>query len=345
MKLLKNKNNIIKILISVAVVVVIGFFAFTVQVREGNGAIILRFGAERKVITDSGLYLRLPWPFESVVSFDLRQQYLESDYLETTTKDNRNIILQSYAVWSVSDPLLYVNSVGSQAKAETYIKDQIFSATNSVMGAYELSALVSLDTEKINTEEIQEKIFKQVQTNCESNYGIIIADVNILRISLPDTNLESVFDQMTADRQKDIDTILANAERDANKIVADADAQAAQIIADGEIKAAEIKAKTEKEVAEIYAQAQAANVELYKFLQELDTLVASVNEGSVLVVTADSYPFNLLLEYSKMENTGTSDEVIIKDLNYIMTQLSDKDRQELTNAISTLLTEAEVLGL
>ena len=345
MKLLKNKNNIIKILISVAVVVVIGFFAFTVQVREGNGAIILRFGAERKVITDSGLYLRLPWPFESVVSFDLRQQYLESDYLETTTKDNRNIILQSYAVWSVSDPLLYVNSVGSQAKAETYIKDQIFSATNSVMGAYELSALVSLDTEKINTEEIQEKIFKQVQTNCESNYWIIIADVNILRISLPDTNLESVFDQMTADRQKDIDTILANAERDANKIVADADAQAAQIIADGEIKAAEIKAKTEKEVAEIYAQAQAANVELYKFLQELDTLVASVNEGSVLVVTADSYPFNLLLEYSKMENTGTSDEVIIKDLNYIMTQLSDKDRQELTNAISTLLTEAEVLGL
>lgn len=345
MKLLKNKNNIIKILISVAVVVVIGFFAFTLQVREGNGAIILRFGAERKVITESGLYLRLPWPFESVVSFDMRQQYLESDYLETTTKDNRNIILQSYAVWSVSDPLLFVNSVGTQEKAATYIKDQIFSATNSVMGAYDLSALVSLDQEKINTEEIQEKIFQQVRANCEANYGIVIADVNILRISLPDTNLESVFDQMTADRQKDIDTILANAERDANKIVADADAQAAQIVADGEIKAAEIKAKTEKEVAEIYAKAQAANVELYKFLQELDTLVASVNEGSVLVVTADSYPFNLLLEYSKMDNLGTSDKVIVNDLNYIMSQLSDKDRQELTNAISTLLTEAEVLDL
>ena len=105
-----------------------------------------------------------------------------------------------------------------------------------------MSALVSLDKEKINTEEIQDKIFKQVQANCEANYGITITDVNILRISLPDTNLESVFDQMTADRQKDIDTILANAERDANKIVADADAEAAKIIAEGEIKAAEIKA-------------------------------------------------------------------------------------------------------
>jgi regulator of protease activity HflC (stomatin/prohibitin superfamily) len=150
---------------------------------------------------------------------------------------------------------------------------------------------------------------------------------------------------MTADRQKDIDTILANAERDANKIVADADAEAAKIIAEGEIKAAEIKAKTEKEVADIYAQAQAANVELYKFLQELDTLVASVNSDSVLVVTADSYPFNLLLEYSKMSNTGTSDEVIISDLNYIMTQLNDKDREAMTTAIHALLDEAEVLGL
>lgn len=345
MKILKNKNTVIKILVSIAVVIVIGFFAFTIQVREGNGAIILRFGATRKIITESGLYVRLPWPFESVVSFDQRQQYLESDYLETTTKDNRNIILQSYAVWSISDPQLFVNSVGSQEKAATYIKDQIFSATNSVMGAYELSALVSLDEEKINTEEIQNRIFEKVKGNCESNYGITITDVNILRISLPDANLESVFDQMAADRQKDIDTILANAERDANKIIADADVEAARIIAEGEIKAAEITAQTEKEVADIYAQAQAANVELYKFLQELDTLIASVNENSVLVVTADSYPFNLLLEYSKMSTKGTSDEVIISDLKYIMTQLNETDRNELTSAIHTLLSEAKELGL
>ena len=345
MKLIKNKNIFIKIFVCIAVVLVIVFFAFTVQVREGSGAIVLRFGAPRKVITESGLYMRLPWPFENVVAFDERQQYLESDYLETTTKDNRNIILQSYAVWSVSDPLLYVNSVGSQQKAEAYLKDQIFSATNSVMGAYELSALVSLNTEEINTEEIQDRIFQQVKENCLSNYGITITDVNILRISLPDTNLASVFGQMTADRQKDIDTILAKAERDGHKIVADANVEAAKIVAEGEMKAAEIKAKTEKEVADIYAQAQSANVELYKFLQELDTLVASVNSDSVLVVTADSYPFNLLLSYSKMSTTGTSNEVIISDLNYIMTQLNDKDRDALTSAIHTLLKEAEVLGL
>jgi len=347
MKLLKKleEKNItyVKIGVAVIVVIVLGFFAFTTQVREGHGAIILRFGAPRKIITDAGLYLKLPWPFENVVKFDGRQQYLESDFLETTTKDKRNVILQSYAVWSVEDPLLYYNSVGSQEKADSYIKDQIFSATNSTMGAYKLSALVSLDKKKLNTEAIQDKIFKQVQKNCKENYGINVADVNILRISLPDTNLQSVFDQMMAERQKEIDTIMANAERDANKIVADADAKAAQIVAEGQISAAEIKAQTEKEVANIYAKAQKSNISLYKFLVELDTLVASVNEDSILVVRADTYPFNLLLRYSKMATSGTSDEVIIKDLNYIMTKLDAKERQDFINCISTLLGEVEVI--
>ena len=334
--------RIIKVFIAVTVVIVLLFFSFTTEVREGSGGIVLRFGAPRKVITQSGLYFKLPWPFEDVVSFDSRQQYLESDFLETTTKDNRNIILQSYAIWSVSDPLLYYNSVGSQAKADSYIKDQIFSATNSVMGVYELSALVSLDREEINTEKIQNEIFSKVKENCKKNYGINVTDVSILRISLPETNLESVFEQMTADRQKDIDTILANAERDANKIISDADAEAAKIIADGEIEAAEIKAKTETEVAEIYAKAQEANIELYKFLKELDTLVASVDEDSVLVVTADSYPFNVLLDYAQMVDADTSDEVIIGDLNYIMGQLPNEDREALVATVHTLLKEAEV---
>lgn len=340
----ENSKTMRRVKITVAVIVafILAFFMFTTQVREGSGSIILRFGAPRKVVTEAGLYFKLPWPFEDVVSFDSRQQYLESDFLETTTKDNRNIILQSYAIWSINDPLLYYNSVGSQEKVDSYIKDQIFSATNSVMGAYELSGLVSLDKEKINTEEIQEKIFAEVKANCEKNYGIEVTDVSILRISLPDTNLESVFEQMTADRQKDIDTILANAKRDANKIISDADAEAAQIISDGEIEAAEIKAKTETEVAEIYASAQQANIQLYKFLKELDTLVASVDENSVLVVTADSYPFNVLLDYAQMVDTGTSNELIVSDLNYIMGQLPEEDREALVASVHTLLEQAEV---
>ncbi len=329
----------LKYTIAAVLIVLLAYFGFTCEVREGSCAVILRFGAVREEITDAGLYFRLPWPFETVVSYDNRLQYLESNYLETTTKDKRNVIIQSYVVWKISDPVRYHNSVGSQGKVDTYIKDQVFSATNSVMGAYDLSALVSLEKEQIKTEEIQNEIYKRVRERCVANYGIEVSDVSILRLSLPDINLQSVFEQMRADRQKDIDTILANAQRDANKITSDADAEAAQIVAEGVTAAAGIKAKTETEVARIYAEAQAANIELYQFLKQLDTVVASVGDTTVLVVKADEYPFKVLTEYGSYL-TDEGDATVVNDLSYILTKLNDTDRQALIDAVSALIAAA-----
>ena len=332
--------RVLKIFLAAAVVVLIGYFGFTCKVQEGNCAVILRFGAPRQVVTDAGLYFRLPWPFESVVTYEGRMQYFESSRLETTTKDKRNIILQSYVVWQVCDPLLYHNSVGSQNKIDAYINDQVFSATNGVMGAYNLSGLVSLESESLKMDEIQAKIKEQVKANCEEKYGITIADVSILRISLPDQNLESVFEQMKAERQKEIDAILAVAQRDADQMMQEADTKSAETIADGTKTAGEIQAETEKAVAGIYAEAQAANIELYQFLRNLDTLIASTNSETLLVVKADQYPFNILTEYSK-QMTAEGNKTVISDLNYILTQLPEDQRVALVNAVYQLIEQAK----
>jgi membrane protease subunit HflC len=335
----KRSFPIFKILIAVVLITAFFYFGFTCEVREGQCAVILRFGAVREEITDAGLYLKLPWPFESVVTYDNRLQYLESNYLETTTKDKRNVLLQSFVAWEIENPILYHNSVGSQGTVADYIKDQVFSAVNSVMGSYELKQLVSLDAAEIRIDDIQKEIYNRVSANCRANYGIDIQDVSFLKISLPDTNLQSVFDQMTADRQKDIDTILAAATRDANKITSDADAEAAEIIAGGITEAAAIKAKTETEVSRIYAEAQAANLELFQFLKQLDTFTASIGSNTVLVVKADEYPFNVLTQYGDYLTTE-GDTTIVKDLTYILTKLPAADREALISAISALIEQA-----
>ena len=329
----------LKVFIALIMVVAITYFGFTFEVREGSCAVVLRFGAPRAEITESGLYFRLPWPFENVVQYENRMQYLESNAQETVTKDKRNIILTSYVVWQVEDPLLFHNSVGAYGSTETYIDQQVRSATQSTLGTYELTELVSLDKETIKTEEIQQKIFEKVKENCEKNYGISIIDVSILRLSLPDINLQSVFDQMRQDRQTDIDTILANADKESTKIYSDAQVKAEEIIAQGTNEAAEIKKETEKAVAEIYANAQAANLELFTFLKTLDTLAASVNSGTVLVVSTDEYPFNILADYANSLNKD-SDEVIVEDLVEVLEELNEKDRQALIEAIGALLEEA-----
>ncbi len=288
------KKGFMKWIIAATLLLVLGFFGFTAEVREGEYAVITRFGAVREEITDSGLYFRLPWPFENVVKYDSRNQYVESPFLETLTNDKRNIIIQSFAVWNVEDPLKYHTSVGDTAVAEKYINDLIINATNGVMGNYLLTNVVSTDADELKIAEIKADIAERVKQHASEQYGITVSEVNIMKISLPEENLNSVFTQMTAERQKYIDQIIAEGQKEASEIVYKAEADAAEIMANGTTEAAKIKAETEKMVAEIYASAQSANLELYKFLTQLDALQNSITENSTMIVKRDQYPFDIL---------------------------------------------------
>lgn len=330
-------TQILKFATAAVVAFVLFWFGFTTVVREGSCAVILRFGAVREEVTEAGLYFKLPWPFESVVSYDNRVQVLEGNVLETTTKDKRNIQLTSYVVWRINDPDLFHNRVGAKGSVNAFIHDQVFSATNSTLGAYPLTGLVSLNSEEIKIEEIQQKIFQSVHDVCLENYGIEIIDVSFLRITLPGTNLDTVFEQMRADRENEIDKILAEANAEADKILNDADAEATQKENEGVIEASKIRAEMEKEVAKIYADAQSANIELYQFLKNLDTVVSSINSNTVLIVKANEYPFNILFDYADIANEDT----VLYDLSYILSQLPEQERTDLINAVAELIEEAK----
>ena len=148
-------NRIIKWMFALIVAAIIGFFGFVFKVNEGEYAVVTRFGAVRSEVTQAGMYLRLPWPFEDVQIQDARKRYLDSGYLETLTHDKKNVIMQTYTIWSIADPLRYYTSVGDTALAETYLSDLVTSAKNGTMGNYDLSALVSLDEEDIKIDEIE----------------------------------------------------------------------------------------------------------------------------------------------------------------------------------------------
>ncbi len=292
---MKNKG-ILKWIIGAMLVLVLAFFGFTAEVREGEYAVITRFGAVREEVTEAGLYARLPWPFENVVKYDMRNQYTESSYLETLTQDKRNIILQSFAVWHVSDPLQYHKSVGDNAVAEIYINDLIINASNSVLGKYELANVVSSNVDQLRLAEIEQTIFEQVRTHAAAQYGIEVSEVSIMKLSLPDTNLDSVFKQMSADRQKYIDQITADGQRQASAIIYAADTEASKIRADGAKEAADIDAETQKLVAQIYADAQSANKDLFQFLLELETVLNSVGDDTTLIVQKGEFLDGLFSE-------------------------------------------------
>ena len=272
--------------------------------------------------------------FKTMVDMNNSGKIVDIVTLQDALKE-QNVPAEVYSLEFIRDLLAAVPTSANIRQYANIVKDKAIlrniirvneGIANECYAASQSTEDILADTEK--------KIFELVKINCEANYGITIHDVSILRISYPETNLQSIFANISAERQGVIDAILADANAKASNITSSADAEAAKIIAEGENKAAEIRANTEKDVASIYAKAQEANVELFKFLKELDTIVNSVNSNSVLVVDSNAYPFNILLEYSKTVDESTN---VVEELEYVLANLPEKERADLVKAIEDLI--------
>lgn len=293
----EKKNGIGKIykwIFAALLAVIVAVFGFCFTVKEGTNAIVSRFGDIRGVYTDAGLHLKLPYPFEKVITYDTRSQYMDSGYTETLTNDKKNIILQTYIIWHIEDVREFYKSVGDVEKAKKYLNDLAATVKNGVMGGYTLQNLVSTDLESVKINEVSARIAEGISEKALADYGIKIETVKIKRLALPNKNVESVLEQMIADREKQATQLLAEGERDAAVIISEADARAAEIIAKGKLEAAEIDADTEKKVAEIYGEAYDRDSTLFVFLKKLIALENSVSEDTVLVMKAEDGPFGII---------------------------------------------------
>ena len=333
-------TRIAKYATALVVALVLFWFGFTTVVKEGNCAVILRFGAVREEITEPGLYFKLPWPFENTVTYDSRLQYLESNLIQVVTADSSPIVITSYMAWEIADPVLYHNRVGMQeGGAATFIKDQVDDATNLTAGGYLLSNFVSLETEgenRVLLDQIQQEVFDRMVETCRQSYGIELKDLGFLRLSFPASNLTDVFETMRNARKTQINQILTEANYVASGITEQAKQEAEHTKGEGKIDAANTTKETEKLVAEIHAAAYANGQELYKFLQQLDTIVASVNGDTMMIININDPPFNVLTKYAE-SMTLEGDKTVIQDLEYMLSQMSEEDQQTLVAGIRELL--------
>ena len=345
----KNKSGgasflVLKIVIAITLVLVIFYFGFTCTVREGNAAIITRFGKPRETITEAGLHLKLPWPFESVITYDNREQYYETTYTESLTKsltkDSKNIAFKFYVVWKIDDPLKYhiaTTQNGTSIDVNNVIETSARNAIATTIGKYELSDIVSSSNENLKIDQFQSEIYQKIKASCGSTYSMNIVDVKILRISYPDENIDAIVNNIAIERENYAKFIESQGEQEAQSIKNSAGEEVARIEGSAKAEYNELIKAAESEVASIYAAAQEANIELYKFLKELDTIVNSVNSNSVLIVDSTAYPFNILLDYNK---TIGNDTDVVEDLEYILSKLPDDDRAALVTAIEDLIEAA-----
>ena len=284
----------LRVFVGVVAVLVIALSATGFVVREGEAALVTRVGRPVAVLHDAGLHWKLPWPVDEAVRVDLRRRVFRGGHSEMLTRDKKNVVMLSYAVWNVTDPLRFYQAVGSVASAEVKLDGLITNAAIGVLGRYDLSAIVSTDPATLQLDAIHDELLAKTVGVASERYGIAIERVAFERVSLPEENTVSVFDQMRAERRQYAAEFTAEGEREAARIRSDANLEAARIRAEGTEQAARIRGEGDAEAARIYADAHNVDPELYRFLRSLETLDAVVGDQTTVILRTDSEPFRLL---------------------------------------------------
>jgi membrane protease subunit HflC len=289
------KKNAVTIIIAAILLVIFVLLLFTFQVRQSEVVVVSRFLEPKRTINEPGLYLKWPWPIDSINRFDQRVQTFEDKFSETYLGDNSIMLASVYVGWRISDARAFFPKFpgGSAVDAQRQLETMLRSAKLESMGRHNLSDFVNSDPSKLKFDEIEKEIRDSVQAQlAKNNYGITIEFLGIKRIGLPDSVTQSVFDRMKAERTKYITDAQSQGEAQAAKIKSAAERKAADLIADATADATRIQGEGEAEAAKMLGVFQ-QNPELAVFNLQLEALKSSMNQKSTLIFDERWSPFSI----------------------------------------------------
>jgi membrane protease subunit HflC len=297
-------NTLVRWVVALVIVTLIIASSVLVTVREGQVAVVTRFGAPLAVWREAGLHARWPWPIEHVWTIDGRHRLFNSRFAETLTRDKKNIVLRTFVVWSVGDPLTFLQAVGDLASAEDRLDGLVTNAKNAVLGRYELVALASTDPTRLQIPQIETDILTDVRATARERFGVEVHQVGLKQLGLPPETVPFVFEQMRTERRQFAARYRAEGEREAAALRSQTDLDAAKLRAEGAQKAAEIRARAEAQAARIYAEAQGRDPELYRFLRSLESLKTLLGKRTTVILRTDAAPFTLLSTPGAVDGAG-----------------------------------------
>jgi membrane protease subunit HflC len=264
------------------------------QVSEGHKAVVTRFGDPVRCLHEAGLAWKWPWPIERVRDIDIRRRLYNSPYTATLTRDQKNVILLTYAVWRVEDPQLFLQSLGTPEAAEQKLDGMVAASKNFHLGRFDLSALVSTTPGAIQTEQIEQAILDDVAPSACAKFGIVVEQVGIKRIAYPEENITTVLQQMRAERRAEAGKIRAEGEREAQRIRDEVLVKCEEIRREGREEAGKILGQSEKEAADIYAQAHRLDPEFYRFWRSLQAVRKTLGAKATVIMRTDQGFFDVL---------------------------------------------------
>ncbi|MHB8666106.1 MAG: protease modulator HflC [Burkholderiales bacterium] len=270
-----------------AVIVLASMSMFTVDQRER--AIVFQLGEVKQVITTPGLHFK--WPFiQNVRFFDARILTMDTPDAERyITSEKKNLLVNTFVKWRISDPRQFYISVGDEAQAETRLAQTVNATLREVFGKHTVQEVVSQDRDEMM------RVARERANLDAKKIGVDVIDVRLKRVDLPQEVSESVYKRMEAERKSVANQLRSEGASEAERIRAEADKERAVIIANAYSEAQRVKGEGDAKASAVYAQAFGKNPEFYAFYRSLEAYRSSFkNRSDVLVLEPNSDFFKYL---------------------------------------------------
>ena len=283
-----GNRSYLAVIVLGAIVLMLSMAAFTV--RETDLAIKMRFGEIVRADYQPGLHFLVPF-INNVRKFDKR--ILTEDYPaeQFLTSEGKILRINFFVKWRISNVSSYYISTagGSEEVANRRLGEIVKDGIKGVIARRTIQQVVAADRS-----EFLGEVVKIAGTNV-NELGIILIDVRVKSIDLPEEVSESVFNRMRQDFARQAAQLRAEGSAVSEQTRAEAERQRTETLANAYREAEIVRGEGDASAADIYARAYGRNPEFYAFYRSMQSYRRSLGkQGDVLVISPEGEFFKYL---------------------------------------------------
>ena len=286
------------IVIALIVTVANGFYVL----EEGKQAVITQFGRPvGQPVTEAGLHFKTPY-IQEATYFEKKILIWDGDPNQIPTNDKTFVYLDVTARWRISDPLIFLQAVNNETRAQSILDDIIDGTVRDLVNKNDLVEIIrssdfspeTMTNSAVEVEKLQfgrDKISSMIHETASKitpQYGIELVDVLFKRVNYIETVRLKVYDRMISERKRIAAEKRSLGEGQKAEIMGKVGKELKEILSTANREAEEIKGKADAEASRIYADAYNQDPEFYSFTKSMESYKAAVGQNTNLVLSSDS---------------------------------------------------------
>lgn len=291
----KTKKIIIIVAAVIAAILLLFLISSTMySVGENQFGIVRQFGQVVDIKNDPGLYFKVPF-VQEIDYLPKNTQLYDVTPSDVLTSDKKSLVVDSYAIWKIVDPLEFVQSIGTLGEMEGRLDAATYSVVKNTLGTMIQTDIIMAGSDTTNyRNELNKIITDRVNEQVKNEYGVEIVAIEVKKLDLPSDNEAAVYERMISDRKQIAAAYIAEGDLEASKIKNDTDKEAAITVSEAKAKAETLKGEAEAKYMQILAGAYSSSerqdfYSFYRSLETAKTLVKDDGSGNMtLILPKDS---------------------------------------------------------